>query len=208
MELIFVRHGRPQHVQKLDGTPADPPLADIGHAQAAAVAEWLSEESIDQIYTSPMRRARETAEPIEKRLGLTAIVRADISEFGKDASSYVPMEILKETNRAAWEAMASGSMGGAGGKLSSWYSNTVNELERIIKDHSGHRIAVICHGGVINAYLSVCLDIDIKQFMKFDVDYTSVTRVLASGLGHRSVKSINETTHFRSQPHLAVTQNT
>ena len=204
MELIFVRHGRPQLVQNSDGTPADPPLAEIGRAQALAVASWLSEESIDHIYTSPMRRARETSEPIEKTLGLTATVRDDISEFDKDSSSYVPMEVLKETNRKAWELMASGSMSSSPEILSSWYTRTVTQLEEIVQVHGGERVAVVCHGGVINAYLARCLDFDIQAFMKFDVDYTSVTRVLASGAGHRSVKSINETAHFRNQPHLAV----
>lgn len=204
MELIFVRHGRPQQVQNSDGTPADPPLAEIGREQALAVASWLGEETIDHIYTSPMRRARETSQPLEKRLGLTAIVRDDISEFDKDSSSYVPMEVLKETNRKAWERMASGAMTTSPETLSSWYTNTVTQLEEIVQVHGGQRVAVVCHGGVINAYLARCLEFDIQDFMKFDVDYTSVTRVLASGAGHRSVKSINETAHFRNQPHLAV----
>ena len=204
MELIFVRHGRPQQVQNSDGTPADPPLAEIGREQALAVASWLGEEMIDHIYTSPMRRARETSQPLEKRLGLTAIVRDDISEFDKDSSSYVPMEVLKETNRKAWERMASGAMSTSPETLSSWYTNTVTQLEEIVQVHGGQRVAVVCHGGVINAYLARCLEFDIQDFMKFDVDYTSVTRVLASGAGHRSVKSINETAHFRNQPHLAV----
>ena len=204
MELIFVRHGRPQQVQNSDGTPADPPLAEIGKEQALAVASWLGEETIDHIYTSPMRRARETSQPLEKRLGLTAIVRDDISEFDKDSSSYVPMEVLKETNRKAWERMASGAMSTSPETLSSWYTNTVTQLEEIVQVHGGQRVAVVCHGGVINAYLARCLEFDIQDFMKFDVDYTSVTRVLASGTGHRSVKSINETAHFRNQPHLAV----
>ena len=202
--MIFVRHGRPQQVQNSDGTPADPPLAEIGREQALAVASWLGEEMIDHIYTSPMRRARETSQPLEKRLGLTAIVRDDISEFDKDSSSYVPMEVLKETNRKAWERMASGAMSTSPETLSSWYTNTVTQLEEIVQVHGGQRVAVVCHGGVINAYLARCLEFDIQDFMKFDVDYTSVTRVLASGAGHRSVKSINETAHFRNQPHLAV----
>ena len=204
MELIFVRHGRPKQIQNSDDTPADPPLAKIGREQALAVASWLSEESIDHIYTSPMRRARETCQPIEEALGLTATVRDDISEFDRDSSSYVPMEVLKETNRKAWERMASGAMTSSPETLSSWYTTTVTQVETIVRAHSGQRVAIVCHGGVINAYLARCLGFDIQGFMKFDVDYTSVTRVLASEAGHRSVKTINETAHFRNQPHLMV----
>ena len=74
MELIFVRHGRPEHVQTSDGSPADPPLAEVGHLQAAAVAQWLKEEPVDHIYSSPMRRAMETAKPIEEALGLLSLI--------------------------------------------------------------------------------------------------------------------------------------
>ena len=204
MELIFVRHGRPEHVQTSDGSPADPPLAEVGHLQATAVAQWLSEESVDHIYSSPMRRALETARPIEKALGLTAVIREHLSEFDRNSSSYVPMEILKEVNRQAWERMAAGAVTSSGDSIHAWRHSVIREVEELIKEHSGQRVVVVCHGGVINAYIASCLSIDENNFMKFDVDYSSVSRVLASGAGHRSIKSVNETTHFRGQPHLSV----
>ena len=204
MELIFVRHGRPEHVQTSDGSPADPPLAEVGHLQAAAVAQWLKEEPVDHIYSSPMRRAMETAQPIEEALGLSVAIREHLSEFDRNSSSYVPMEILKEVNRRAWERMASGAVSDSTGSMHTWRDSVLGEVEHLIEHHSGQRVVVVCHGGVINAYLAFCLSIDEREFMKFDVDYTSVTRVLASSTGHRSVKSVNETTHFRGQPHLSI----
>tara|TARA_Y100001970_G_scaffold256217_1_gene333714 strand:+ start:2595 stop:3215 length:621 start_codon:yes stop_codon:yes gene_type:complete len=204
MELIFVRHGRPEHVQTSDGSPADPPLAEVGHLQAAAVAQWLKEEPVDHIYSSPMRRAMETAKPIEEALGLSVAIREHLSEFDRNSSSYVPMEILKEVNRRAWERMASGAVSDSTDSLYTWRDSVLGEVEHLIEHHSGQRVVVVCHGGVINAYLAFCLSIDEREFMKFDVDYTSVTRVLASSTGHRSVKSVNETTHFRGQPHLSI----
>ena len=204
MELIFVRHGRPEHVQTSDGSPADPPLAEVGHLQAAAVAQWLKEEMVDHIYSSPMRRAMETAKPIEEALGLSVTIREHLSEFDRNSSSYVPMEILKEVNRRAWERMAAGAVSDSAGSMHTWRDSVLGEVEHLIEHHSGQRVVVVCHGGVINAYLAFCLSIDEREFMKFDVDYTSVTRVLASSTGHRSVKSVNETTHFRGQPHLSI----
>ena len=204
MELIFVRHGRPEHVQTSDGSPADPPLAEVGHLQAAAVAQWLKEEPVDHIYSSPMRRAMETAKPIEEALGLSVAIREHLSEFDRNSSSYVPMEILKEVNRRAWERMASGAVSDSTDSMYTWRDSVLGEVEHLIEHHSGQRVVVVCHGGVINAYLAFCLSIDEREFMKFDVDYTSVTRILASSTGHRSVKSVNETTHFRGQPHLSI----
>ena len=204
VELIFVRHGRPEHVVTNDGSPADPPLSDVGHEQAAAVADWLGEEEIHAIYSSPMQRARQTAAPIEVSLGMQATIREGISEFDRDSVSYVPTEVLKKTDRDAWLKMASGDFMAEMGDPAAWVAHVVATVEAIVESHPGQRVAVVCHGGVVNAYLAHCLDFAAEDFMRFDVDYTSVTRCMASTRGHRSVIAINERTHFRGRPGLAI----
>ena len=62
--MLLIRHGLPIRAIKPDGTPADPPLSELGQEQARRVADWLREEAIDRIYSSPLRRARETALPL------------------------------------------------------------------------------------------------------------------------------------------------
>jgi probable phosphoglycerate mutase len=57
-------------------------------------------------------------------------------------------------------------------------------------------VAIVCHGGVINAYFAHLLDLDFPMF--FEPAYTSISRVLASSAGHRQVKSINEHAHVRA----------
>ena len=59
MDLIIVRHGRPERVEDL-AHAADPALTDIGHAQAEAVARFLLGEQVDHVVASPMLRARQT----------------------------------------------------------------------------------------------------------------------------------------------------
>jgi probable phosphoglycerate mutase len=53
----------------------------------------------------------------------------------------------------------------------------------------------VCHGGVINAYLSAMLGLDSLMF--FFPEYTSVSRVRASRRGARSIVTLNETGHLR-----------
>ncbi|WP_420624047.1 histidine phosphatase family protein [Candidatus Poriferisodalis sp.] len=203
MELVFVRHGQPERVVRHDGRPADPPLSEIGRQQAGAVAEWLAEMGIDALYSSPMRRALETAEAIGAATGLTSAVRDGLSEFDRDSPAYVPMEVMKETDRAQWNKLVSGSFGDA--ERSALFVATVNgAVDEIVADHRSQRVAVACHGGVVNAYLARCLGLPTETFLRFDVDYTSVTRVFASSRGHRSVLSVNERTHLRGRPDLAI----
>src|SRR5271156_3114645 len=68
MRLILVRHGRPDEDDAV--APNDPPLNADGWRQAHAVADLLSGEGITRIVASPLRRARQTAEPLAERLGL------------------------------------------------------------------------------------------------------------------------------------------
>ncbi len=68
-------------------------------------------------------------------------------------------------------------------------------MERIVAAHPGQRVAVVCHGGVVNAYAGHVLGIDEPLF--FLPAYTSISRVLASTSGPRSIRSLNETAHVR-----------
>ena len=63
MELVLVRHGEPEWVR--DGYNVDdPPLTTRGHEQAKRLADRLAGEHFDQIFVSPMTRARQTAAPL------------------------------------------------------------------------------------------------------------------------------------------------
>ena len=70
MRLIVVRHA--------EAAPGEPdelrPLTDAGRATARALAERLRHEAIDAVLTSPLLRARETAEPIARAAGVEAEV--------------------------------------------------------------------------------------------------------------------------------------
>jgi len=67
-------------------------------------------------------------------------------------------------------------------------------LDRVIAAHPGERVAVVCHGGVINVYLGALLGID--RHLWFDPGYTSISRVRASRTGERSIGSVNELAHL------------
>jgi probable phosphoglycerate mutase len=71
----------------------------------------------------------------------------------------------------------------------------VEALERIIAANPGGRVAVVCHGGVINAWAGHLLGVADPLF--FDPTYTSVNRFLAASSGERSLVSLNESAHLR-----------
>jgi probable phosphoglycerate mutase len=65
----------------------------------------------------------------------------------------------------------------------------------VIAAHPGRRVAVVCHGGVINAWLSHLLELE--RLFLFEPLYAGVSRFLAARSGERSVRSLNEASHLR-----------
>ena len=190
MELILIRHGLPE---RRDDT-ADPPLSEVGHDQARRVAAWLSDERIDAVFSSTMLRARQTAEPFAAHMGHEVGCHDGICEFDRDTGTYVPMEVLKRENYEAWLRMATGEHSI---DIATFQNAVVETLEGIVEANSGRRVAVFCHGGVINVWTAHVLGMPARLF--FEPDYTSVHRYMCARTGQRNVLALNERAHLRGR---------
>lgn len=189
MELILVRHGLPE---RRDDT-ADPPLSEVGHDQAHRVAAWLRPERIDAVYASTMLRARQTAAPFAAHAGHEVACHDGICEFDRDTGTYIPMEVLKRENYEAWLRMATGEHNV---DIEAFQKAVVDTLEGIVDAHPGQRVAVFCHGGVINVWTAHVLGMPARLF--FEPDYTSVHRYMCARTGQKNVLALNERAHLRA----------
>lgn len=199
MELWLIRHARPVRIDGGDA-PADPELTAEGRDQAARLAEWWAPFGADAVASSSMRRAVETAEPLAEALGVSIETHDTIREFDSHLSIYVPLEELR-ADPVAWAAM-----------LEAWMTPEAEEERqafrtRVVEAIDGiaaaapdgtERLAVVCHGGVINAYLSAALHLPGTMF--FEPAYTSVSRVVWRDGGHRQLVSVNEAPHLGELP--------
>ncbi|MEM7271638.1 MAG: histidine phosphatase family protein [Actinomycetota bacterium] len=190
MDLVLIRHARPERIEGAAG-PADPDLTDLGHRQAKAMADWVAAETFDAVYSSPMARARQTAAPLEAALGMTATIVDGIQEFDASENHYIPMEDMK-ADKEAWRQFLQVEMQR---DMSEFSATVVEALEGIIADHRGDRVAVVCHGGVVNVWAAHVLGLSPMMF--FAPDYTSVSRFAAASSGQRSIVSLNELSHLR-----------
>ncbi len=79
--FYFLRHGETEsNARKLVAGSLDTALTDRGHAQARAAAALLAKEPITGVYSSPLRRARDTAVPIAAALNLPVVVIPELAE--------------------------------------------------------------------------------------------------------------------------------
>lgn len=196
MELILIRHGLPEHVETNDGTPADPPLSDVGQDQANRMAAWLQEEHIQRLYASPMLRAQETAMPLSEGKRLDINTRDGVAEYDRSADHYIPVEKLKELDYERWKTLMSDAGGGVDFPL--FFGGVVTTLSDIVSGHRGEKVAVVCHGGVINAWAAHVLGLPQKMF--FNPNYTSINRFIIASSGEKSVATLNEHAHLTRQP--------
>jgi probable phosphoglycerate mutase len=199
MDLVIVRHALPVRVIAEEGESADPELTELGLRQAEATAEWLSEESFDAIYASPMLRAKQTAAPIADRHGLDVIYEEGIAEYDRQSGFYIPIEEVKASDdpevKAHWQALAEDRLEDVIADAHTFKPRVAGAFQKIIDAHPGQKVMAVCHGGVINVALGWVLDH--PRTLWFEPSYASIHRVAASRAGIKTIKSINETGHLR-----------
>lgn len=199
MQLMLIRHARPHHVT--DPTRvADPDLTPEGERQAQGLADFLTTAPygvVTSLSASTMQRAIQTATPLEKALGLPFDTDPRIVEVDSGWTSYGVGLDTYPSRRAAWDDMNRGRLGDNVFDPNEFSARVVAGLEDIVARESGNDsiAAVVCHGGVISAYLAHILTVPRMFFV--DTTYTSITRINADADGYREVVSVNEATHVR-----------
>jgi probable phosphoglycerate mutase len=195
MEVLLIRHAIPIR-RELETGIADPELAVEGLKQAELMAKYLSTEKLHAIYASPMQRAQQTASPLAAVQGLTIQTVDGVAEFDKNSNQYVPVEELKATNDPRWQEMLRGEWTSSDETEEEFIGRIVSSVEQIIANHASQRVAIVCHGGVINAYICHVLGLA-NQRGFFYPNYTSIHRIAAASSGERSIVTLNETSHLR-----------
>ncbi|MBA2326663.1 MAG: histidine phosphatase family protein [Actinobacteria bacterium] len=197
MELLLIRHAEPVRIAPGEGGggPVDPGLTARGRIEAERLATWLAAEPVDAVISSPLRRARQTAEPVTRAHGLDLEIGPDLIEYDANADHYIPAEELKRGRDARWLAMLEGRWEEFGGEAPDQFRGRIVPcLDAIVGRFPGGRVAVVCHGGVINVYVGALLGLD--RHLWFEPGYTSITRVAAARSGPRSLVTLNETAHL------------
>ena len=115
MKLILIRHGRTDwNVQGRVQGRTDIPLDETGLRQAAAVARRLSGIRLNAIYTSPLRRAHDTAKAVAAFHDCDIYVSEKLTEINFGAWEGKTGSELEAQYAALWRDPSSGNMPGDG----------------------------------------------------------------------------------------------
>jgi len=181
-EVLLVRHGESAAV--VPGSPEsdDPPLSERGAEQVTALAARLDGKRIDGVWSSDLIRARDTALAIARSRGIDVVQRRELrevflgdwehGEFRRRAATGDP-EFLAFVAAGRWEAIP-------GGENDEAFRDRISAaVEEAAAAHAHGCVAVVCHGGAINAWLARFTGS--HRSMVASIDNTSITRLRTDG---------------------------
>jgi len=177
--VLLVRHGQtPTTGTVLPGRAPNLHLADVGRAQAEAVAERLRGLAIDALYTSPLERARETAEPSEQLTGLTAtsddgLLECDFGEWtGEKLSALAKLPQWRTVQQAPSTFRFPG-----GESFPELQSRMIATMERLRTVHRGGVVVCFSHADPIKAILTYAMGAHLDHFQRVDVGTGSISAI-------------------------------
>ena len=177
--ILLVRHGENDYVKKgrLAGRLPGVHLNDKGREQAQAVAEKLSGAAIKAVYSSPMERAMETAEPIAKALGLDVVVRQGLIEV--DVGEWQDKKLKGLKRLKIWrkvQQMPSVMRFPGGETFAQAQHRITQELQTLADQHEPKDIIVcVSHSDPIKLAVSYFIGQPLDLFQRLSVMPASIT---------------------------------
>jgi len=180
-KLYLLRHGETDWNQKsIFQGQTDIDLNQSGQNDARKAVEIFKDLKLNQIYSSDLKRAQNTAIMISEDKNMEIKVDKQLREisFGdweglkfKEIKDQFPKMIVD------WQKDPLHYSPPAGENLIDFKKRIVNFFKKMIQKNKGDKILVVTHGGVIKVYLTAILSIDPKNFWQFQIDNGSLTEI-------------------------------
>lgn len=178
--IFLIRHCKPEFKDgiKLCIGKSDIPLSNEGIEHAKQLADYFLNININYIYSSPLKRAKKTAEIIAGgRLNVN--IKEGFSELniGKwDGLSFEEIKLrypeeYKDRGKDIENYIVEG-----GESMAMCRERAIRELHKTIKESEGN-ILIVAHAGVIRTIISSLLSISIKETFDYKIDYGSISLV-------------------------------
>ncbi|MDQ8729913.1 histidine phosphatase family protein [Bradyrhizobium sp. LHD-71] len=166
--LYLVRHAKPASAY---GDSLDPGLDEVGAAQAVRAAEELQAlPNRLPLYTSPLRRCRETARPLAEAWGVQPIVLAEIGEVPSPPLSLKErQEWLRKAMTSDWANLQATAPAGSP-DYAAWRSTLLDAVRAMAGD-----AVIFSHFIAINVVVGAA--VNSEQVLSFRPDHASVTIV-------------------------------
>jgi probable phosphoglycerate mutase len=198
--FYLIRHAeREGDQQRLVGRAEGVRLSARGRRQAARVAERLAHDSLNHVFSSPMERAQETAEPLARAHGVSVEISHAVTEidFGGWTGRTFP-ELAADDEWRKFNAFCSVTCPPNGEGMPAVQARVVGEILRLRKILPDSRVAVVSHGDPIRVAIAYFLGAPLDLFERIEIRLASVSVLTMDEAGARLLR-LNETANERDE---------
>ncbi|HEU4783538.1 MAG TPA: histidine phosphatase family protein [Ktedonobacterales bacterium] len=207
VRLILARHGEAEGSRefRFNGS-SDVPLTPHGVAQARLLADALFPLAPVAVYSSPLARARATADAIATRTNLAVEVQPGLREQSYGSWERLTADEARQRDPKRFAAWSAGQrIAPPGGEtLSAVRQRIVACVCELAEQHAGETVVLVAHVGPIKALLCVALGLPMSGARRFWIDPASYSvldwRVTADGQQRSLVRGINIVSHLSELP--------
>ncbi len=198
--FLLIRHGQTEF--NANGRwqgHLDVPLNETGQAQAQALARRLAHWPVTALYASDLQRAAMTAAPLAEAWGVTPIYDPAWRERHVGVFEGRTREELQQAYPDVWAKMRKGILDIPGGEdQPTLQSRAVAAYQKIVAAHPDEMVAVVSHGGTLNALVSYVLGIPSDQYGRLNFHgNTGLTIIEINDRGPR-LTMLNDTRHLEN----------
>jgi probable phosphoglycerate mutase len=185
--ILLIRHVLTDDVDRvLSGRAAGVRLNDEGRRQAAEIAQRLRDVPLDAVLTSPLERARDTAEAIAAKRAVRVQTIEALQEF--DVGQWTGRAIASMDANTSWRRFneVRSTTPAPGGELMlAVQMRVVSTLLDLGERYPDGTVAVISHGDVIRAALLYFLGMPVDFFHRLEISPGRVSMVQLGGWAPR-----------------------
>lgn len=177
--ILLIRHGHNDSIgRSIVGRLPGVNLNSTGRGQADSLADRLAGAGITHIYSSPLERARETAAPLSRRLGLEVSICDDLHEIDFGGWTGVSFADLDQDRRwRLFNTFRSGTRTPGGELMVEVQARMVAAVERLRGEHPRGTVALVSHGDPIKTVVAHYAGFPIDHMMRFEISLASVSAI-------------------------------
>lgn len=198
-EVLLIRHGETQWNREVIWRGrADVPLGDRGREQARLLAEAWAARPIGAIYSSPLARARETAEPLAAAAGLAVQIDERLVDmsFGEwEGQPLADVQARWPDLYQTWRSRPGEFRAPGGESLAEVAGRAWPALEEMAARHAEQTVALVSHRVVCKLLLCAALGAGEAGFWRVWLDTASVSLLEREAEGW-VVRGVNDTHHL------------
>jgi probable phosphoglycerate mutase len=163
-QIIFLRHGQAKNNTEriLAGRTEGVPLTDTGIKQAEHTAQLLAEMNISAIYSSPIERAKHTAEIAGKHNSLDVTIDDRLNELDMGKFTGMPYDDIFKSHGNVFMKFYNGELEIAHNGVETFpdvKKRILGIVDHVIEKHPDENVLLVTHMDPIKAMLSTVIDL-------------------------------------------------